>query len=410
MKICEIINVGTEILLGDIVNTDAQYISEKLASIGLTVYYQTVVGDNPERLKNALNIAIDRSDIVILSGGLGPTPDDLTKEICAGVMGCEMYLHTQSLERIKAYFALKNYDMPESNIKQAMMPKGAEILENDNGTAPGCAITKGDKCVVILPGPPRELKPMMDKATERILMRYSDSVLVSEFVHFIGLGESSLAEQASDLLELENPTVAPYAKDGECLLRITAKAKNKAEAGKLIAPVCEEIKKRFNKYIYSSDGTNLEQSVVELLKKNNMTVALAESCTGGLLAKRITDVSGASNVFHCGVVSYENNVKIKLLSVSKADIEEYTEVSEAVAKQMAENVRKIFGDNIGVGITGYAGPETEGYIYIAVSRDKKTEVELLKTGRNDRAYNRYIASNHALNMIRKAVIGSDNFE
>ena len=406
MAVCELISVGTEILLGDILNTDAQYLSIELAKLGISVIHQSTVGDNRERLLAQLEEAAKRSDIIILSGGLGPTPDDLTKEVCCEFFGKEMVLHEPTVEKIKSYFSAKNMEMAQNNLKQAMLPKNCVIFPNDNGTAPGMAIEKDGVHILVLPGPPRELKPMFQNCAVPYLMQFSNKIIVSHNIRTFGIGESSMAEKVNDLFNAENPTVAPYAKDGEALLRVTAMAKTKEEAEILCEPVISEIKNRLSDYVYGIDYSCIEEAVVEKLKKNHLKVATAESCTGGLLSKRITDISGASEIFECGIISYANKIKHNILGVNSRDLEKYGAVSEQVAKQMAQGALKISGADIAVSITGIAGPESDstnkpvGLIYIGLADQNNVWVRELRTSRKDRSYNRYVSASNALNMIR----------
>lgn len=406
MAVCELISVGTEILLGDILNTDAQYLSIELAKLGISVIHQSTVGDNRERLLAQLDEAAKRSDIIILSGGLGPTPDDLTKEVCCEFFGKEMVLHEPTVEKIKNYFSSKGMEMAQNNLKQAMLPKDCVIFPNDNGTAPGMAIEKDGVHILVLPGPPRELKPMFRNCAVPYLMQFSDRIIVSHNIRTFGIGESSMAEKVNDLFDAENPTVAPYAKDGEALLRVTAMAKTKEEAEKLCEPVIKEIKKRLDGFVYGVDYACIEEAVIEKLKENHLKVATAESCTGGLLGKRITDIPGASEVFECGIISYANEIKHKVLGVSEDDLNKYGAVSEPVAKQMAQGALKISGADIAVSVTGIAGPESDstnkpvGLIYIGLADKDNVWVKELKTSRKDRSYNRYVSASNALNMIR----------
>lgn len=406
MAVCELISVGTEILLGDILNTDAQYLSIELAKLGISVIHQSTVGDNRERLLAQLDEAAKRSDIIILSGGLGPTPDDLTKEVCCEFFGKEMFLHEPTVEKIKKYFSSKGMEMAQNNLKQAMLPKDCVIFPNDNGTAPGMAIEKDGVHILVLPGPPRELKPMFQNSALPYLMRFSDKIIVSHNIRTFGIGESSMAEKVNDLFESENPTVAPYAKDGEALLRVTAMASDKEEAEALCKPVIEEIEKRLSDYVYGVDYNCIEETVVKRLKEKHLKVTAAESCTGGLVAKRITDISGASEIFECGIVSYANEIKHKVLGVSEDDLNEYGAVSEPVARQMAQGALKISGADIAVSVTGIAGPESDstnkpvGLIYIGLADRDNVWVKELKTSRKDRSYNRYVSASNAFNMIR----------
>lgn len=410
MAICEIISVGTEILLGDIVNTDAQFLSVELAKMGISVLHQTTVGDNPERLRKVLEIALNRSDIIIASGGLGPTPDDLTKEICCEFFQKECTLHQESLDRMEGYFNSKGIVMSENNKKQALLPADGVVFQNDNGTAPGCAIEKDGKHILMLPGPPRELKPMFLNYAVPYLSRFSDKVIVSHNIRTFGIGESIMAQKVDDLLNSANPSVAPYAKEGEALLRVTAMADNEEEADKIAKPVIDEIVSRLGEFIYGIDEPNIETAVVKKLKEKGLTLATAESCTGGLIGKRITDVSGSSAVYGCGIISYSNDIKTNILGVDKADLQAHGAVSEPVARQMALGALKVSGADIAVGVTGIAGPESDGtdkpvglsFISLA-AKDGTVVVKKLLTGKNGpgcRDYNRLVNASNALNLVR----------
>lgn len=406
LAVCELISVGTEILLGDILNTDAQFLSIELARLGISVIHQSTVGDNRERLLAQLKEAADRSDIIILSGGLGPTPDDLTKEVCCEFFGKKMFLHEPTVEKIKTYFSTKGMKMAQNNLKQAMFPKDCVIFPNDNGTAPGMAIEKDGVHILVLPGPPRELKPMFRNCAVPYLMQFSDRIIVSHNIRTFGIGESLMAERVNDLFDAENPTVAPYAKDGEALLRVTAMARTKEEAENLCKPVINEIKSRLDGFVYGVDYTCIEEAVIEKLKEKHMKVATAESCTGGLIAKRITDVPGASEVFDCGIISYANEIKHRVLGVSEDDLNKYGAVSEPVARQMAQGALKVSGADIAVSVTGIAGPDSDstnkpvGLVYIGLADRDNVWVRELRTSRKDRSYNRYVSASNALNMIR----------
>lgn len=406
MAVCELISVGTEILLGDILNTDAQFLSIELARLGISVIHQSTVGDNRERLLAQLKEAADRSDIIILSGGLGPTPDDLTKEVCCEFFGKKMFLHEPTVEKIKTYFSTKGMEMAQNNLKQAMLPKDCVIFPNDNGTAPGMAIEKDGVHILVLPGPPRELKPMFRNCAVPYLMQFSDRIIVSHNIRTFGIGESLMAERVNDLFDAENPTVAPYAKDGEALLRVTAMARTKEEAENLCKPIINEIKNRLDGFVYGVDYTCIEEAVIEKLKEKHIKVATAESCTGGLIAKRITDVPGASEVFDCGIISYANEIKHRVLGVSEDDLKKYGAVSEPVARQMAQGALKVSGADIAVSVTGIAGPDSDstnkpvGLVYIGLADRDNVWVRELRTSRKDRSYNRYVSASNALNMIR----------
>ena len=409
MATCEIISVGTEILLGDILNTDAQFLSIQLALMGISVLHQTTVGDNPERLREALGIAASRNDIIITSGGLGPTPDDLTKEICCEFFSKKCVLHRESLEKMSAYFASKGLEMTENNKKQAMLPADCTVFPNDNGTASGCAIEKDGKHIIMLPGPPGELKPMFFKSAAKYLKRFSDKTIISHSIRTFGIGESAMAQKVNDLFDGSNPTLAPYAKNGEALLRVTAMAQSKEDAEKLCAPIIKEVSKRLDGLIYGIDVPNIETAVVNMLKEKHLKLATAESCTGGYIGKRITDIPGSSDVFECGIISYSNEIKANVLGVSRDDLKKYGAVSEQVAKQMAIGALKVSGADIAVSVTGIAGPGSDGtdkpvgLSYIGIAAKDFVYAKKLVTGKkNDgcREYNRYVSASNALNLVR----------
>ena len=409
----ELIFVGTELLLGDILNTNAQYLSEKLAACGADVLRQSVVGDNEQRLTCAIEEALSRADAVITTGGLGPTEDDITKEAAAKAFGVELVEDESILEKINAYFKKKGVEMPPSNKKQALVPLGAEIIPNSNGTAPGFVLKKGEKTLIILPGPPREMQPMADEAIKRQIAPKTGSVILSKQIRTFGIGESAMAESVAELLQSKNPTVAPYAKSGEALLRITAKGKSKEECLALIEPVEKKIKQTLGDLVYGVDIDNIETAVVALLKEKKLTVATAESITGGLVAKRITDVPGASKVFGFGIVSYSNEAKKRVLSVEKETLEKYYAVSAQTAAQMAEGARKLSVADIAVSVTGIAGPESDesqkeaGTFFIGIASSLgtiTTEVNTGQKGSSCREYNRTVAASCCLNEIRKEIL------
>ncbi len=393
----EILCIGTEILMGDIVNTNAAYIAKELAGLGINVYHQSVVGDNPQRLREALELAFSRADIVITTGGLGPTYDDLSKETIAAFFGRELVMDQESLHRIECHFLRQNRPMTENNKKQAMMPQGCIIFPNNNGTAPGCAIEgtgeQQGKTAIMLPGPPREMKPMFEESVKPFLLKDSDTRLVSHTMHFFGIGESMLESLLRDLMEHSlNPTVAPYAKTGEVQLRVTARVQNGEDAEALLQPVMEKIKEQVGGYLYGIDVGDLQTAAVHA-------------------AKRLTDVSGASEVFECGVVTYSNRMKHQLLGVSQQTLDTFGAVSEETAREMAAGVRRLSGAEIGISVTGNAGPEPSegkevGLVYIGVDSPEMSRVFMLQVNRRDqdaRETIRYLASSHALSLILKAV-------
>lgn len=411
----EILCIGTELLMGDIINTNAAYLAKELAGLGINLYHQSVVGDNPERLRQSLQLALSRADIVITTGGLGPTYDDLSKETIAACFGRKLVMDEESLIRIQAHFLRLGREMTDNNKKQAMMPQDCVIFQNENGTAPGCAIEgSGElegKTAIMLPGPPREMKPMFEQQVKPYLLKDSDTRLVSHTMHFFGIGESMLEDKLRELMEKSlNPTVAPYAKTGEVQLRVTARVKNGEDADLLLKPVMEQIRQTVGEFLYGVDVGDLQTAAVRLLTEKGLKVAVAESCTGGYLAKRLTDVSGSSKVFECGVCSYSNRIKHQLLGVSEQTLEEYGAISEQTAEQMASGVRNLSGADIGISVTGNAGPTADegkevGLVYIGVDSPKLTHVFTLHVNRRDqdaRETIRYLASSHALSLILKA--------
>lgn len=410
---CEILSVGTELLLGDILNTDAQFLARELAAMGFTMQHQATVGDNPERLREALEHALSRSDIIITSGGLGPTADDITKEICAEVMGIPLVLHEESLQRMLDFFRHRKSGMPETNRKQAYLPEGGIVFRNEHGTAPGCAMERDGKCIICLPGPPRELYPMFNNFVKPYLSEKSGMVIISHNVRTFGIGESLMAETAGELLNMQNPTVAPYAKDGEALLRVTARAETEAKAEELIKPVIEEIEKLLGKFIYGIDVSSIQEKVVELLKEKKMKIGLAESCTAGYIAKRITEIPGSSEVFDCGIVSYANHIKEQILGVPHDTIEKNGVVSREVACYMAKGALKVSGADIALSVTGIAGPDPSeggkpaGLSFIALADKNNVWCIKFETGRSgdNREYNRYVTASNALNLARLYLIG-----
>lgn len=414
----EILCVGTELLLGDIVNTNAPVIAQGLASVGINVFHQSVVGDNDARLKVALQEALSQCDCVITTGGLGPTYDDLTKETAAELFGRKMVLDAPSLERIEAFFARINRPMTDNNRKQAMMPEGAVILPNENGTAPGVLLEQDGKRLILLPGPPREMRPMFRNQVLPILAQLTGTTLVSRSVHIFGVGESAVEDQLRDqMLSLHNPTLAPYAKDGEVQLRVTASAENQSAAYALIDPVVDRICAQFGDHVYGVDIGDLQTAVVRALNKKHLGLATAESCTGGLISKRITEVSGSSSVFHCGICSYANEMKESLLGVRHETLAAYGAVSEQTAAEMAEGVRKLSGADIAVSTTGLAGPgggsaqKPVGLVYVGVSSKKFRTVLRLMLGRGygeEREYIRTVAASNALFLALQAIRNADS--
>ena len=402
----EIIAVGTEILVGDIVNTNAQFLSERLFALGIDMYYQTVVGDNPDRLKEACRLAFSRADLVIFSGGLGPTDDDLTKETVAEYFDVPLLFHKEIVDEIKQYL---NGRYPLSNEKQAYIPEGAAILHNDHGTAPGVILEKDGKMAVLLPGPPREIVPMFIDKVEPYLKKKSDFVMESKVLRLFGIGEAKVGETVSDLMDGSNPTVAPYAKDSEVILRISAKAESTAEAETLIAEAQRDIEARLGEYIYGYDDETMAKTTVALLIDKKLTVACAESCTAGRLTAALGDVPGVSSVLSESVVTYSNEAKMKYLGVSAETLAKHGAVSAETAEEMARGIQKTAGSDIGISVTGIAGPDggtkekPVGLVYVGVCyQDEVTVLKLQLHGNRDRV--RHSAVMHGLNLIRKRVL------
>lgn len=353
----EIITVGTEILLGDILNTNCRYLSRELATMGIEMYYQITVGDNEERLLKTLEESLNRSDIVICTGGLGPTEDDITKEVCAKYFGYELELNKPSLDAMLERFKHMNKVPTKNNEKQAYFPKEAYILKNDNGTAPGCIMEKEGKMIIILPGPPKEMEPMFENYVKPYLSKLTDDVIESEVLRIIGVGESKVENDILDIIDSQtNPTIATYAKGYECTLRITAKAKSVEEAKELIKPMSDEMKRRFGQSLYATGETSIEEVVAKMLVENNLKIAVAESCTGGMVSASLINYPGISSVFMEGCVTYSNEAKMKSLGVKKETLDVYGAVSDKCAKEMAVGVAARYNTNVGIATTGIAGP------------------------------------------------------
>lgn len=410
--VVELISVGTELLLGNIVNTNAAYLAQKCAILGLSLYHQTVVGDNEERLSETLQTALGRADVVILSGGLGPTQDDLTKETAASVLEMPLVEDAHSRERIEEYFKNSQFKIiTDNNWKQAMVPKGAIVVDNDNGTAPGLIMEKKGKSVILLPGPPNELVPMFEKSIMPYLRKLQPETISSVMVKICGLGESYVETQIADLIENQsNPTIATYAKTGEVHLRVTAKAADEKEAKKLIKPMVKELKNRFGNSIYTTDeNVTLEETVVNLLKEKELTLTTAESCTGGMLGARLTNVPGVSDVYKQGFITYSNRSKRKMLDVKKNTLKDYGAVSDKTAKEMAKNGAFITGSDVCVSITGIAGPgggtpeKPVGLVYIACCyHDNITVNEYHFKGEREKVRENTVV--RALTLLRECIL------
>lgn len=404
--IAEIFCIGTELLIGDIVNTNAAYISKKMSEQGFDVLYHSVCGDNGERLENCLRLAFSRSDIVVTTGGLGPTYDDITMEKCCNVLGLECEMNEEALESIRDYFSRMGRTMTDNNNKQAYLPKGAKVFMNNYGTAPGICAEKDGKVLVMMPGPPREMKPMLDEQVLPYLRKYSSKVLVSSNVNIFGMGESTVESMLCDLMTTsKNPTLAPYVNDGEVRVRVTASADCEANAKKLVDEYVLKVKEVVGQSVYDVDSPSMESTLVRILREKHLTVSTAESCTGGLVSAALTNVSGASEVFGFGVCTYANEAKMKMLGVREEILAKYGAVSEQTAMEMAKGVKVLSGSDIAVSLTGIAGPtggtdeKPVGLVYLGVVAGEKVYAKkllLAQHARRDRNYIRTLAVKNAL--------------
>ena len=412
--IAELIAVGTELLLGNVANTDAQILSEKLSELGITVHRHTVVGDNPARLTEALETARRRADVIITTGGLGPTYDDLTKQTVCKTFGRALELHEDILEELRGWFAHKmGKPMPENNRQQAMLPVGCTVFNNPVGTAPGCAFQEGGVHVLMLPGPPFECRYMLEHQAAPYLEKLTDGVIVSHEIKIYGMGESAVEEALRQpMTRLTNPTLAPYAKRDECLVRATARAETREAAEALLAPLVAQVRETLGDVVYGVDVGSLEEAVSGLLRERALTLSAAESCTGGWIAKRLTDLPGASQVFRGGVICYTNGVKANVLGVPEALLEAHGAVSEPVARAMAEGCRCVCGSDLALAVTGVAGPDTDergnevGTVYIALAGGEETVCRRYACGKGrgrDRV--RSAAVQQALDLLRRRLLG-----
>lgn len=414
----ELVSVGTELLLGDIVNTNTAYLSKELAALGFGVFRQTTVGDNRERLLKTLESAFLENDMVIITGGLGPTDDDITKECAAEYFGREFYFHEYSWVKILERLTRSGRNIiTENNKKQAMIPEGAIVLENYCGTAPGIIIEENNKRIILLPGPPREMRDMFEKSVKPYLEKFSSKQFISKYVRFYGIGESLLETKIKDIMDNQtNPTLALYAKTGEVLLRITVSGNDRAECEDLIRKQLDEIEKRVGEYIYlvgdediSSTQTEMNTVVANLLIENKFTISIAESLTGGKISSMLVEKSGISEALLEGVVCYSNKSKIDTLGVREETLEKFGAVSEEVAKEMVLGVAKRLGADFAVATTGIAGPNSDGsgkpvgLVYIGIyAQGDISAKECLFTG--DRELIRYRTSVEALEEVRRNIL------
>lgn len=406
----EIITVGTELLLGNILNTNSRYLSRQLAGLGFNVYYHTTVGDNARRLDSTLKTAGERSDIILLCGGLGPTDDDITKETVASHLDIKMIQDEESLEHIQDYFNRIGKTMPQRNLKQTYFPEGARILPNYFGTAPGCIIKKDKKIYILLPGPQRELQPMFENHVEPYLKKKQDKIIQSTVLRVIGLGESNVAELLKkEIADQTNPTIALYSKEYDVIIRITARAEDKSDARHLLQNVSKKIRDRLGEAIYSEGDKLLEEVVAELLMARKLSIATAESCTGGLISARLINYPGISHVFKEGFITYSYEAKTRRLGVLPETLKKYGAVSREVVQEMVEGLLKASGADIGLAVTGIAGPQggtpekPVGLVWTALSvRGETTCQKYIFNG--DRQRVRLKTSIAVLDMLRKKLM------
>ena len=407
----ELIAVGTELLLGDTINTDAAAVARLLSELGINVYWQTVVGDNRARLEQAVQLARTRADLIITTGGLGPTCDDLTKEVVAGAFGIPLELNKAEEERLRGLYRERHTYMTENHLQQVMLPRGCTVLQNDWGTAPACAFEADGCLVIMLPGPPLECEPLLRYRVRPLLAARGDGIIVSHSVKIFGIGEGTMEYQLRDLMnEMQNPTLAPYAKEGECLVRVTAKAATEAEAETMIAPCLARVQRELGAFAYGVDTPNIETCAAELLLAQHKTIAVADSCTGGLLGDLLTNVPGASAVFAGGIIAYNDETKTRLLDVDPALIARCGVVSPEVAVAMAEHVRATFGTDLALSITGLAGPDgdgvhTVGTLFVALATPDGTFHRTLHKDKWGRVRIKHAAANHAFDMVRRYLTG-----
>ncbi len=415
IRTAEIICVGTELLMGQVINSNANFLASELVSLGISSYRQIVIGDNMERLREQIAASAKRADLVVMTGGLGPTSDDITMEAAAGVAGKKLELHAESFDNIKHFYQRICRNMPQSNKKQAMLPADATVFLNKNGTAPGamflCNAANPDDpdhraVLILLPGPPSEMRPMFLEQVRPFLEKHNSARFRTEFIRLYGVGESAAEERVKDLIDAQtNPTIAPYASEGECLFRIT----QRMEAGKeedMISPIVEIFKERFGDYIYEVGQRSLKEVVFDLLFERGMTISFAESCTAGMASSEFVDVPGSSKVLMGSIVAYDNGVKEQLLGVTKDVLTDMGSVSRECAEQMAVGCRKLLNTDIAVSITGIAGPtaygtnKPVGLVYLALADKDGTEVSEINLSGN-RMRVRRVSVLHAFNMIRK---------
>lgn len=409
MKV-EIISIGTEVLMGDIVNSNAQYIARQLSMLGLGTYYHSTVGDNPARLKDMFHVGFGRADIIITTGGLGPTKDDITKEVAAEFFGKKMILNEEVMGDLEAFFIKTGRPITDNNEKQAYFPEGSRIISNPDGTAPGCIVEENNKVLIMLPGPPSEMKSMFQNFVTPYLSKYSDGILVSTIIRLFGIGESSMEELIEDIIkDQSNPTIAPYALEGGLILRLTSWGKTEADALESMEPVKDQLYERLGTYIYGEGDKELDEFVCEALIERQLTVSVAESCTGGMVASTFVDFPGISQIFSEGHITYSNAAKIKYLGVKEETLDQYGSVSRETAGEMALGVAKASNSDIGISTTGIAGPnggtkdKPVGLVYIGIAfKGKLYTYQINNTGDRYKVRRRTTmwVFSHLLNLLR----------
>ena len=405
-----ILSIGTELLFGQITNTNTVYLSQKLNMLGYDVMYHYTVGDNPERVRDMIRLAFQDCDLVITTGGLGPTQDDLTKEMVCRVMGDELVMMDEVMSELESYFEKLGRPMTENNKKQAYVPSRAEVFINHEGSAPGFALENDGKYVICMPGPPREMTSMFEDSVMPYLQSMSEDVIYYRMLRAFGIGESALETKLLDLIDDQtDPTLATYAKEGECSLRIASKRKTEAEAREAVDEMVEKVKERVGEFIYSCDDEELVQVVCRKLMEKGLTLSSAESCTGGKFAAAVTDIPGISAVFQRGLVTYSNQAKMDELGVKAETLEKYGAVSEETAMEMVEGLRRVSGSDVCVSVTGIAGPgggsdaKPVGLVYIGFVYGDKKLCRKLQTGDDSRQWNRQYSLLSMLDIINKNI-------
>lgn len=405
-----ILSVGTELLFGQITNTNTVYLSQQLNMLGYDVMYHYTVGDNPDRVADMIELAFEDCDMVLTTGGLGPTQDDLTKEVACKVMGDELVMMDDVMEELEAYFENLGRKMTENNRKQAIMPSRATVFHNDAGTAPGFALEKDGKYIICMPGPPREMTEMFEKSVVPFLQSMSEEVICYRMIRAFGIGESRLETDLIDLIDNQtDPTLATYAKEGECSLRIASKRKTREEAMRAVDEMLEKVKEKVGEYIYSCDDEELVQVVCKKLMEKGLTLSSAESCTGGMFAAAVTDIPGISAVFQRGLVTYSNQAKMDELGVKAETLEKFGAVSKETAVEMVEGLKEVSGSDVCISVTGIAGPgggseeKPVGLVYIGFIYGDKKLCKKVQMRDTDRQWNRHYTLLSMLDLINKNI-------